>query len=294
MKLYEFNLDRPKYFQLENMVCVHGWRELAPFSYIKEKNLLSLAAYAKESPVDIDIIQKGDKICVSFTCFDTPTKKIYSSVESIVRRVLFYDRDISSLLVTSANIGKNYEDLVKKGWNRLLRSATLFEDFCKVLFTTNCSWALTKKICSAFCSKAFSKVTPRGNYPFPKADVIADFSKEELKTMAPVGYRNESLSLLADKFSKNGDSWIIEKDAAQTFEAVNKLKGFGHYASSHMLIILDFFTEIPTDSVVIKYLKDVHGVEKKDARFFMQDYYKHWKDDFWWGFKLESVLKFRS
>lgn len=290
MEKQSFNLDKPKYFVMESLVKIHGWRQLAPFDY--ENNILSFAAYVEDEPVDIYIEEKEESIECSFFFHTGQTEELKSGVREIVIRVLSLDRNIDSLIKKSIYAGKEYEGLVKNGWNRLLRSSTLFEDFCKVLFTTNCSWSLTKKISSAICNDEFSDITPCGRFPFPKPERVNQYSAEELKSMIPIGYRNESLKILCDKFSRYSDSWIEGKNIDDSFNQVLSLKGFGHYAASHMMIILDFFKEIPTDSVVVNYLKKHHGVEKKEAASFMKEHYKEWGDNFWWGFKLESVLKF--
>lgn len=287
---YSFNIDKPIFFNLQHLVMIHGWRELAPFEY--KDNLLYFAAYIEDDPVDIFIKEEADFIACSFASHGPKDEIFKEKVCQIISRVLSLDRDLDSLIDKSIAAGKEFEALVKDGWNRLLKSPTLFEDFCKVLFTTNCSWALTKKISTTICSDRFSDLTPSGKYPFPRPEMVNKYSAKELKEVICVGYRNESLKNLSKKFCEHSDTWLDVKNGDKAFDDVMALKGFGHYAASHMMIIIDFFKEIPTDSVVIKYLKKTHNIKKKDAASFMKEHYKVWENDYWWGFKLESILKF--
>ena len=72
-----------------------------------------------------------------------------------------------AVLKAAENAGAEYVQLIRKGAGRLLRSPTLWEDAAKTLFTTNCTWALTRKMCEAVCSRAFIEPAPSGRYPFP-------------------------------------------------------------------------------------------------------------------------------
>ena len=269
---------------------IHGWRELSPFDYDLKTGELYFAVYIGENPVDIII--KNEKNCISaeYFTFDLVEENIEKEVSDCVSRVLCLDSDISNLILKASKAGKEYGSLVEKGWNRPLRSAGLFEDFAKVLFTTNCSWHLTKKMCKMACCEKFSDETPLGKFPFPKPERINLFSEEEIKTDLSVGYRNKALKFLCEKFIEKPDLGITNLNSGEIYDLVLSLKGFGDYSACHIMILLDIFSKIPTDSVVVKYMKNNHGQDGKNIKDFILRHYKVWGEYRWWGFKLEMVL----
>ena len=119
-----------------------------------------------------------------------------------------------------------------------------------------------------------------------------NFQETELKKQMPIGYRAKYLIHLAERFTQPCDNLkALESknvDFKSTLEILSDFKGFGPYATNHMLVLLGFYNEIPIDTVVISYLKKVHHMRKVES--FIKRHYGKWGPFKWWGMKMEKML----
>jgi N-glycosylase/DNA lyase len=210
----------------------------------------------------------------------------------MIRRCLGLDLAIDPMLKAAEKAGLEYVKLIENGAGRLLRSPTLWEDAAKTLFTTNCTWALTQKMCNAACSGAFTDPAPSGKHPFPCPDRLCSYPENQLKAMLPVGYRAGYLKELGDRFSKDPDLRGLEVngyDYDQADQIVRRSKGFADYACSQLLVFAGFYDEIPVDTTVVAYLKRNHPRVRKHKAFIDRRYRK-WGPYKWWGYKFDTML----
>jgi len=282
---------KPHFYNLHTVCHTHGWKNLTPFSWDDDSSSINFAVRVDNQSIDISARQKSNKIDVSVTSHSRLNSEKLNTIKEIIRRSLNFDSDISGLYQKAKEIGKSYEKLIRNGAGRLLRSPTLWEDAAKTLFTTNCSWSLTEKICVTICSEKFIPAAPSGAFPFPPPDVINRYSNGDLKKLIPVGYRNRYLKSLAEVFSEDPGLQHIESEEMDYFTAkkiASQLKGFGPYASSHILLLSGYFHDVPIDTVVVSYLKRVHRARKPSS--FIDRHYRRWGEYKWWGLKLEKML----
>ncbi len=283
---------RPQRYDLFLTCHTHGWTYLAPFLWDEKHNSLEFPLLIESLAVDITIQQ--DKRSVSaLICSE---KKLNSAaikrIDSALIRILGLKEDTAELFETARKIGGPYPELMKKGAGRLLRGATLWEDAAKTLFTTNCSWALTQKMCEKICSPTFSIPSPHGKYPFADPSSLAGESPVSLKKKIPIGYRSEYLKLLSDSFNYDPSLAKLEEISIPYDEAymkVAQLKGFGPYARTHLLILAGYFDKIPVDSEVSRYILQNHKC--RDVERFVDKRFAPWGRYRWWGFKFEKMLK---
>jgi len=142
--------------------------------------------------------------------------------------------------------GEDYVKLIENGAGRMLHAPTLWEDAAKTLFTTNCSWSLTKKMCESACSERFSEPAPSGCYPFPSAEKLSDYSAKNIGRLMPVGYRADYLIDLAKRFSEDPFLGNIESngyDYKSAYQYVINSRGFGDYACNHLLVLAGYLIE---------------------------------------------------
>jgi N-glycosylase/DNA lyase len=213
-------------------------------------------------------------------------------IDSALTRILGLKEDTEELFEIAKNIGRLYPGLIKKGAGRLLRGATLWEDAAKTLFTTNCSWALTQRMCAKICSSTFSIPSPSGRFPFPNPSSVARENPESLKRKLPIGYRAEYLMLLSSAFSKESGLAALEERSLpydSAYAIASGLKGFGRYASIHLLILAGYYERIPVDSEVIRYIKKNYSAGKTEC--WIDRRYAPWGRYRWWGFKFEKMLR---
>lgn len=290
-----FNLNIPNHYNLSMTCNAHGWKNLAPFRWDDESKTVSFAFFLEDIPVDATARQTDNRINATLTSHDGLEDGQVEKARELITRSLGLEIDTSDLLNKAEKIDSDHAKLIRNGAGRLLRAPTLWEDAAKTLFTTNCTWALTKKMCEAACSETFSKKAPSGAYPFPPPQKFTEHSVEELKSLMPIGYRAEYMVGLAKLFSKNPSLDNIETNGFSYKEAyyhVKKIRGFGDYAIFHLLVLSGFYEEIPIDTVVVSYLKKNHRVRKPKS--FIDRKYRKWGKYKWWGLKLEKILRHQN
>lgn len=291
----QLQLPIPDYYDLSMTCHSHGWKNLNPFEWNDTDQSLSYATYLEDIPVDIKVRQFDGQIHVDIDSLGQLAESLEREAREVVTRSLSLDVDTSDLLQISDRVGDDYAEIIKKGAGRLLRSSTLWEDAAKTLFTTNCTWALTKQMCNAVCSDRFSNQTPSGIYPFPGPGVIARFSADQIQDLMPIGYRAEYLIGLAKLFVEDPTLQGIESKKFSYKEAdklVRGIRGFGDYATAHLLIMSGYFNEVPVDTVVVAYLKENHRVRKPHS--FINRTYRKWGEYKWWGLKLEKIIRHQN
>lgn len=280
----------PDHYDLEMTCHSHGWRYLSPFAWDDVDQSLSFASRVEGRSVDIRVRQKGDQVYAILDCNGDTMESFVKEAETIVARSLSLNVDTGDLLETAERFNPDYAECIRMGAGRLLRASTLWEDAAKTLLTTNCTWALTTQMCAAACSANFSEPTPSGSHPFPGPEKISRLSVVELKELMPVGYRAGYLVELAKLFADDPGLQDIESGNYSYKEAdklVRSIKGFGNYATAHLLIMSGYFNEIPVDTVVVAYLKKHHRVRKPQS--FINRTYGRWGKNKWWGLRLEQI-----
>ncbi len=287
----KFKFDCPEFYDLHTTCHAHGWKNLAPFSWDDDNKALRFAVGVDGASMDIEVKQNGDVLEASATSHEKLKRSALNDVKAALQRSLGLEMEVSEILKRARKAGPAYVALIEKGAGRLLRAPTLWEDAAKTLFTTNCSWSLTKKMCDSVCSERFSSPTPSGAYPFPPPRKLAELSSEELKKRIPVGYRAGYLSALAKRFVRDPFLEDLETagfDYGAADKIVRRSNGFADYASAHLLVLAGYFQKVPIDTVVVSYLKRNHRVRKPAS--FIKRHYGKWGPYRWWGFKLEKMI----
>ena len=241
--------------------------------------------------VDITASQNESVIVATVTSNSKLSCDDEQAISVMIVRSLSLDFNTGVLLKGARSAGDEYVRLIEAGAGRLLRAPTLWEDAAKTLFTTNCSWALTRKMCASLCSEVFSEKSPSGRYPFPGPETLPGYDPEKLRNMVPLGYRAEYLLELARAFVADPQLGGIETNHhsyTEAFARLNALKGFGEYATRLLLLLTGYFDKVPIDTVVIAYLKKNHNFRKPES--FIQRRYRKWGKYQWWGLKLEKML----
>lgn len=289
MPVYVSQLLTPKYYNLKTTCHIHGWKNLAPFHWDEKTKTLHFALMAPDEPVDIQVEQDKKYLIITVTSL-TRLKTFHKDfIQHAVNRALDLSTDTTELYKLSKTINPASAALIKQGAGRLLRAPCLWEDAAKTLFTTNCSWALTKIMSAAACSSVFSQATSQNAFPFPSAEKISRITPAKLKDKMRVGYRAPFIKNLAKVFSKENDLTRLERFSENDLRAFfSNINGFGPYATNHILILCGFYNQVPVDSVVRTYIQNHHATT--DYADFIETHYGAWGEYKWWGMKLEQML----
>lgn len=105
---------------------------------------------------------------------------------------------------------------------------------------------------------------PLGN--FPSAKEVASLDQDFLKSHCNLGYRAENIVKLAKhvvsgklKLEEFEEAFESSPSYEIIYKEMMKIKGFGPFACSSVMMCMGFYQVIPMDSETIRHLEDVHG-----------------------------------
>lgn len=230
-------LPLPSGFSFDAVVRSHGWYDLPPFSYDRDRGVLAIAGPRGETTFRA----AADRLEVS-----GPGPR--GSLERTVRRVFSLDVDLAAF---DAMLGDEaaLRRALARGGGRMLRAPTLFEDAVKMLLTTNCSWGATRGMVVRLVALA-------GDGAFPEPGAIARLSPAVLRNRVRCGYRAGALLRLARRVDSGRldlSAWERrEAPAEEVRDAILSEHGFGPYAAEGLLRILGRHEFFAIDSWVRK------------------------------------------
>jgi N-glycosylase/DNA lyase len=149
--------------------------------------------------------------------------------------------------------------LIARGGGRILRCSTFYEDFVKTVLTVNTSWSGT-------CRMTAALVAEPGGGVFPEPAAIIDYGEERLRRVAKLGFRAPVVAAATQRLLDDGviDAEGNGDDARLDHEYLVGLKGIGPYAAAHCRMLLQDFSRIPVDSVVVAHLKERHATTPQE------------------------------
>jgi len=236
----------------------HGWYDLPPFAYDREKAVLATA--------DAAFFPRGTDLVAESETLDA------AELTSVARRIFSLDVDLSPFAAALAS-EPVLSVALARGGGRMLRGATMFEDAVKVLLTTNCTWAATRGMVTRL-------VALSGGKAFPAPALLARLSPAKIRDRVRCGYRAEALS----RFARRVDSGKLdlahwEDPQAPVDEvraAILSEHGFGPYAAEGLLRILGRHDYLALDSWIRQqYRKLYPGPKKKTDASIARRYAKY-------------------
>ncbi|CAM9929292.1 unnamed protein product [Chrysoparadoxa australica] len=237
-----FTIKIPPDFVLSSSVRSYGFFRLAPTVWDDEKGLLQRPlrygnGLGGVAPVFVSQTSGVLQVEVGKELKDDHHLKQLN--DQIVRMLRQVDFDLTSWYQLCPEASE-------KGFGRLFRSPTLFEDMVKTICCCNIGWKQTMSICKKLCDEYGTD----GAFPLPED--IAGEEEEALKSKAGVGYRADRLIRLAKKFVDGSirSDWMEDKETGkeELYDHIIGLHGFGPFASANCLQLLGHFESFPFDS----------------------------------------------
>jgi 3-methyladenine DNA glycosylase/8-oxoguanine DNA glycosylase len=239
--LTRVRLPLPSDFSFDGVVRSHGWYDLPPFSYDRDRGELRTlvgvppaAASLTFRSSDGQLVAESDRLGKA-------------SLAAVARRVFSLDVDLDGFAKTLGN-EPALAGALARGRGRILRAPTVFEDAVKMLLTTNCSWAATK----GMVVRLIEQAGDGGAFPTPAA--VAELGASKLKSRIRCGYRAQPLALFARRVARGTlDLALWERPdvpAEEIREAILAERGFGPYAAEGLLRILGRHDFLAIDSWV--------------------------------------------
>lgn len=215
-----------------------NWCLSCVFTDENAKNPVS--AKIEETDLKLKIEIAGGKI----------SKKFEEKILRDARHILRLDDDLSEFYKI-LKTDKRLAWISEQNAGRLLRSPTVFEDLVKTICTTNCSWALTKKMVVNLTEKLGEK-TADEKFAFPTAAAMASVSAEFYKNEIRAGYRSSYFAELAEKVASgetNPESWLdTDLPTKELKREMKQIKGVGDYAAENLLKLVGRYDGLALDS----------------------------------------------
>jgi N-glycosylase/DNA lyase len=246
----------------------HGWYDLAPFTWDEGARCLSFVFLDGRKPVRVEVVETGK------APGGERLLRISSSPrapEAVVRATVHRVLDLGAGLgpfhdLCRARAPDGFGWIAERGAGRILRAPSLFEDTVKVLATTNCTWAFTRRIVENLIG-----VHDRGG-AFPDAPFVAGLGVKRLGDEIRLGYRAPYLAAFAEKVASAALDLRRWEDPvlgdAELEKEIRSQPGFGPYAAQTLGRLLGRHARLGLDSWSRKKVaaRRFRGRATKDAR----------------------------
>ena len=276
-----FRIEKPENFSFRLTVYSHGWSDLSPFEIDKESNSLNyvFAGEKSEEVVSAAISEAGKELEIEISN-DKISRKFREKMLHDVRRILRLDDQLGEFYKFT-----EFEDelawIGQKKAGRLLRSPTVFEDLVKTICTTNCSWALTKKMVANLVEKLGVK-TENGKSTFPTPDKMASVSTEFYKDEIRAGYRAPYFAELAEKVATgkiNPENWLdSDLPTNELKREMKQIKGVGDYAAENLLKLVGRYDGLALDSWLRSQFFKKHNNANVCPDSEIEKFYEHFNE----------------
>jgi N-glycosylase/DNA lyase len=237
-------------FDLPLVLFSHGWIDLVPHSWDAATRTFDTALLLDRHAVDLRVRHNSGRITAAVFSRRPITAASAAAVRAAVIRMLRLGENLQGFWALCENHPR-LSWVVRRQAGRIFRSATLFEDLLKLLFTTNCSWAATRKMTERLVG-ALGKETPSGRRAFPTPAACAGQGEAFFQDEVRAGYRARACRELAEGFATGA---LTEQDltdpdlaTAEVRQRLLGVRGFGPYAAGQALRLLGRYEDLALDS----------------------------------------------
>jgi N-glycosylase/DNA lyase len=250
----------PNPFHLGYMVLSHGFGYLPPFQWKGEERCLHAVirthgdrAFGLKISCERNN-RPGQALLVHKTAGPRVGRKDLDSLENRLRWCFRLDEDFKSFQKLCAHT-PHLKWITQYGLGPLIRNSDSFEEFTKVLITTNISWTGTKllnqNLLTHLGDLLGNKSTLRA---FPTAERIAGKSEKYLRAKIRLGYRAPYLKALAATFRSHRvrPEELKDHETENLVQELGALKGFGPYAVHSLLYSFGRYDRLILDSWIRK------------------------------------------
>ncbi len=274
------SVDLPTDFSFDETHNAHGWKQLLPFHFDTSSGSL----------YRIERLQGGEVVQICFKQIDgilnvTVNPPInhpdpQEEIRSKIRLMFQLDLPIREFH-HYCSITNKLTDIPLKRQGRMLCSPTVWEDCCKVILTTNTTWAqtigMTKRLVDTYGEPWQANPTLKS---FPTPQRISSIAYSQFETEARFGYRNQSVHSLAVAITSGEIDLEEYRDptipAIELRKRLLALKGVGPYAASCLMIYLGRYDTVNVDSWARMMVSKELGraVTGKEVHQFFEQYGK--------------------
>lgn len=245
----ELRIPTPRTFSFKRTIISHGWYGLLPFVLDDAKYELTRVIDLGSKP-PVTIVMSGRKSHVRINTSRALGKTDAAKVTRDARHILRLDDDLQPFYLATGT-DPEFAWIGTQGAGRMLRSPTVYEDLVKMICTTNCSWALTKKMVTGLVEN-LGRESDDGRRSFPTAEMMAAMPLEFFVDEVRAGYRAPYLKELAERVASgdlNVEQWLTSPlTTAELTKEIKGVKGVGPYAAESVLKLLGRYDGLALDS----------------------------------------------
>jgi len=253
----------PAPFSLELVVRSHGWYQCPPFRWIEEEGrLLRCERLGTDDYLIATRQTADDRLEVDVRGPDAGGDAGREMVQRM-QRMLRLDEDLSGFQAVAT--GKpRIASVVARGWGRILRGSSLWEDVAKSLLGTNVAWRQAVRMIDQL-ARLTSPSTLLPDLPlFPTPEEVAAAGEDTLRERVRCGYRAPYLvdiargvldgSFALDELDRTAGDLTTEEVQARLLA----LPGIGPATSAYLLNFLGHYDRPTIDSATVAYAARFH------------------------------------
>ncbi|MBL9075944.1 MAG: Fe-S cluster assembly protein HesB [Planctomycetes bacterium] len=236
-------------FDLRLCLFGHGWIALAPHRWDEATETLATVLRHGRTVFDAELEQTApDRLQLRLEGHARPTAATARAAARQIVHMLRLGDDLAPFHALCRREPR-LRWAARRGAGRLLRSATVFEDLMKLLFTTNTTWAGTESMTAKLVAAAGSPA-PSGARAFPTPRQCrrdAAFYRDVVRA----GYRAEAAVELAAAFGDGrlDDATFLQPQPGPVlWQRLVGLRGFGPYAAGQAMRLLGHYEHLALDS----------------------------------------------
>jgi N-glycosylase/DNA lyase len=260
-------LPAPSDFSFRRTVQSHGWCDLAPFTVLADASSIATVIALPGGGARRVVLREADGVVLESPGAASAATRRFLLAAS--RRILALDVDVSSFH-DAVRRDPRYRWIADTRSGRLLRGPSAWEDVVKLVLTTNCSWAFTKKMTTVLVAR-YGEESPGGARSFPTPERLARVTEGEFREVVRAGYRSPYLAALSRSVA-TGDAdpafWDTDPSEASVLrKEILKLPGVGPYVAENLLKFLGKPDGLALDSAIrAGYFERYHGGRKVTDR----------------------------
>lgn len=253
-------LQAPRDFSFRRTVHSHGWGELAPFTASADGSMVAtVVALPGGGARQIVLREANGVVLESPGAADASTRR---ALTAAARRILSLDVGMEEFHGTVRR-DPRYRWIAETRSGRLLRGPSAWEDVVKLVLTTNCSWAFTKKMTATLVAR-YGEASPEGARSFPTPQRLARVAEREFREAVRAGYRSPYLVALSRAVARgqaDPGAWDTDPSEASVLrKEIVKLPGVGPYVAENLLKFLGKPDGLALDSAIrAGYFERYHG-----------------------------------
>ncbi|MFW5682106.1 MAG: DNA-3-methyladenine glycosylase family protein [Phycisphaeraceae bacterium] len=266
-------LPVPRGFRLHKTVCSYGYFLLAPNRWQPvERVLIRPLLLESGGAVRVRVSQPAVSKPLRIDTRCKLSRAEAASIKAAVGRMLRLHEDLTGWRKVRT------EEARRRGFGRMFRSPSLFEDMVKTITGCNVAWRNTISMNRLLCehygeptrdgSLGGENPEPHSDNAFPTPTRLAGATPQELNRLTRVGYRAERIIRLARDFAEGrlDPAWFEDpaRSTDELHDAIASLHGFGPYATANVLMLLGRYDRLAIDTETYRHFEQVHGLPRGD------------------------------